>query len=141
MLAKVAVHKSEQERLRVVDAELPDHLLDKVWRHSFREPHRRRQPLQTCFLDLYRDRREGAPTVLQRLEGDQQNLDRHLKLRQVDPVVRQYENGCEQIWLPGVDFVGELDFLLRAHVVDVDGCPWCGAIKAGTPNQAACNLT
>jgi hypothetical protein len=84
VLAEVAVHEREQLALRVVDAGIRDHLLDEGWRHALGKLHRRRQPLQAGFLDVFRDRWQGVPAVLHGLERDQQNVDRHLKLQRVD---------------------------------------------------------
>lgn len=58
--------------------------------------------------------------MLHGLERDQQNVDRHFKLQHVDLVARQHEDGGQQIGLLDVDFVSQLNLLLRAHAVDVD---------------------
>ena len=48
--------------------------------------------------------------MLHGLEGDQQNVDRHLKLQHVDTVARQHQDGGQQVGLLDVDFVSQLDF-------------------------------
>lgn len=120
MLAKGAVYERQEAALGVVDAKLRDHMLDEIWRHALGELHRRCQPLQAGFLDVFRDRWQGVPAVLHGLEGDEQDVDRLLKQLHVDPVARQHEDGGQQIRLLDVDFVSQLNLLLRAHAVDVD---------------------
>ncbi|WP_256228198.1 hypothetical protein [Variovorax sp. YR750] len=47
-------------------------------------------------------------------------MDRHLKLQRVDTIARQHEDGGQQVRLLDLDFVSQLNLLLRAHAVDVD---------------------
>jgi hypothetical protein len=53
-------------------------------------------------------------------KGHEQHVQRYLEPGNVDPEARKHEEGGEQVGLPSMDLVGQLQPLSGIHAVDVD---------------------